>query len=126
MKDNFYGIGFFGIFGLAALILGIVVFVNSRTSNTGDKDRMSLYGGLAVGAGGALLLNALGLGLSMKSFGGLGMAISAAMIGYGIYLVVTKTSLPGVSSNDSLFIGSLLIAVGAITVLTSLGVIVKA
>lgn len=129
MKDKFYGIGFFGLLGIGLLIFGIGTLINARTyggGDTGDKDRVSLYGGLATGAGGALLLNAVGLGLNMKSFGGLGMVISLAMIGYGIYAVVTKTSLPYVSSNDSLFIGSLLIAVGAITVLTSLGVIVKA
>lgn len=124
MKGKTFLGGLFGVIGLAALVLGIIIFISNKSNpDAGTKNTDFLYAGLSTGAGATLLLNSLGIWAGFKSLGGLGMLISAALIAFGIYAVVMDTSIPYVSTDDTLFIGSMFIAIGAMTILSSLGIV---
>ncbi len=121
MKGKTFLGGIFGIVGLGALVIGILIFVSNRSSS--ERNMNYLYAGLSTGGGATLLLNSLGIWAGFKSLGGLGILISAAMIAFGIYAVVMDTSIPYVSTSNTIFIGSIFIAVGAMTLLSSLGIV---
>ncbi len=77
------------------------------------------------GGGLVFLLNLIGLGFRPKYFGAMGVVISGLILGYGIYVLVTKNTVVPVSRKLTPVVGGVSVGVGGISLMTSAGILTR-
>lgn len=113
---------------LAAFVLlaflGVIAVGLLGTVSKDMNDSMLLLTSILSGGGVVFLLNLLGLTVRPKYFGTLGILISAALLAYGIYVLVTKQTLIVPVKSDLIpVVGGVATGVGALTLVTSAGIV---
>lgn len=115
------------LFGLAMLgaAAGAVAILAGGPQRTPSAGATIVGSGVAT-VGFVMLLNLLGLGLGKKSIGAVGLLISAALLGVGVYWLFLGPDAYGLGKETNAIIMASLTASGIIGVLSSLGVTIAA
>ena len=104
------------------LVTAVVGSIGSYSAGKGSS--FSTILAISVGSTAVVfLLNIAGLWFGQKSYGIIGTLISGAILGYGIYVLNNNDSGLGLNKPATDIVGGVSTGVGAVGVLSSLGVI---
>ena len=119
-----------GLGGTVLLLLALIsaggAFAGASAVGSANVNAGLILGAVVGSVGFAFLLSSIGVFSGRKSFGGLSLLISATLLGLGIYMLVTGDAFATKDTTLVPIIGGTATSVGAVSLLTGLGVVANA